>query len=76
LNSIPGVHRISPQANWSVITDEADARLAFYLPFPADQPDMPPSYPEMLWIRRLSVFIRVYNSLRMSLFLFHQLSPS
>src|SRR5882757_7101555 len=54
------------------ITDEADARLAFYLPFPANQPqisDAPPR-PQLPQDVVDAPLIRVYNFLRMSLFSF------
>lgn len=51
------------------ITDEADARLAFYLPLPADQP-LPPELPEAPPRPQLpegvvdAPLVRVFNFLR------------
>ena len=60
------------------ITDEADARLAFYLPFPADQPPIPdaPPRPQLPQDVVDAPLIRLYNFLRMSLLLFYQPPPS
>ena len=57
------------------ITDEADVRLAFYIPFPADQPPIPdaPPRPQLPQDSVDAPLIRVYNFLRMSLSPFHQL---
>jgi mediator of RNA polymerase II transcription subunit 14 len=57
------------------ITDEADARLAFYLPFPADQPPIPdaPPRPQLPQDVVDAPLIRLYNFLRMSLLFIHHL---
>ena len=59
------------------ITDEADARLAFYLPAPADQPLIPdaPPRPQLPQDVVDAPLIRVYNFLRMSLLPFYQPPP-
>ena len=51
------------------ITDEADARLAFYLPFPADQPPIPdaPPRPQLPQDVVDAPLIRLFNFLRMYL---------
>ena len=51
------------------ITDEADARLAFYLPLPTDQPPLPdaPPRPQLPQDVVDAPLIRVYNFLRMLL---------
>ena len=60
------------------ITDEADSRLAFYLPFPADQPPVPdaPPRPQLPQDVVDAPLIRLYNFLRMSFLLFYQAPPS
>jgi mediator of RNA polymerase II transcription subunit 14 len=60
------------------ITDEADARLAFYLPYPAGEPPMhdTPPRPQLPQDVVDAPLIRVYNFLRMSRLLFYQLLPS
>lgn len=53
------------------ITDEANARLAFYLPLPTEQASIPgaPPSPELPENVVDTPLIRVYNFLRMVLFL-------
>jgi mediator of RNA polymerase II transcription subunit 14 len=54
------------------ITDEADVRLALYLPIPADQPPIPdvPPRPQLPQDVVDAPLIRLYNFLRMSFLLF------